>query len=74
MRDLVQSGEFVEVFVSTPLEVASNVTEGPLLQAARGRDQNFTVHHLAYEAPEAAEIVIYSRALVERLLKVIVYL
>lgn len=64
VRDLVQSGEFVEVFVSTPLEVCEQRDpKGLYAKAREGAIKNFTGVTSPYEAPEAAEIVIDSSKL-----------
>jgi bifunctional enzyme CysN/CysC len=59
VRDLLQPGEFVEVFVSTPLEVCESRDRKGLYQLAReGTLKNFTGISSPYEPPEAAEIVV----------------
>ena len=64
VRDLVQQGEFVEVFVSTPLEVCEQRDPKGLYEKARGGElKNFTGITSPYEAPEAAEITIDSSKL-----------
>jgi bifunctional enzyme CysN/CysC len=64
VRDLVQDGEFVEVFVSTPLEVCEQRDPKGLYAKARGGElKNFTGISSPYEAPEAAEITIDSSRL-----------
>jgi bifunctional enzyme CysN/CysC len=64
VRDLVAQGEFVEVFVSTPLEVCEQRDPKGLYKKARGGElRNFTGITSPYEAPEAAEIVIDSSRL-----------
>ncbi len=61
VRDLVQAGEFVEVFVSTPLEVCEQRDpKGLYAKARKGAIRNFTGVSSPYEAPEAAEIEIDS--------------
>jgi bifunctional enzyme CysN/CysC len=58
-RDLFAEGEFVEVFVSTPLEVAEQRdVKGLYAKARKGEIKNFTGIDSPYEEPEAAEIVI----------------
>lgn len=58
-RNLLQPGEFVEVFVSTPLSVAESRDPKGLYKKARsGRLKNFTGIDSPYEPPTAAEIVI----------------
>jgi len=64
IRDLVTEGEFVEVFVSTPLEVCEQRDPKGLYRKARGGElQNFTGVSSPYEAPEKAEITIDSSKL-----------
>ncbi|MGH8130316.1 MAG: adenylyl-sulfate kinase, partial [Steroidobacteraceae bacterium] len=64
VRDLVQAGEFVEVFVSTPLEVCEQRDpKGLYAKAREGTIRDFTGVSSPYEAPEAAEIEIDSSKL-----------
>ena len=56
-RDLVAEGEFIEVFVDTPLEeVEKRDPKGLYKKARRGELKNFTGIDSPYEAPEAPEI------------------
>ena len=56
-RSLVEPGEFIEIFVDTPLAVAeARDTKGLYKKARRGELKNFTGIDSAYEVPEAAEI------------------
>ena len=56
-RELMQSGEFFEVFVDTPLEEAEKRDpKGLYKKARRGELQNFTGIDSPYEAPENPEI------------------
>ncbi|WP_026379596.1 adenylyl-sulfate kinase [Afifella pfennigii] len=56
-RDLVAEGEFVEVFVDTPIEVAEKRDPKGLYAKARaGKLKNFTGIDSPYEPPERAEI------------------
>ena len=58
-RDLQAEGDFVEVFVDTPLAVAEQRDVKGLYKKARaGELKNFTGIDSPYEAPENAEIVI----------------
>ncbi len=58
-RELVDEGEFVEVFVDTPLEVCEARDPKGLYRKARaGNLRNFTGIESAYEAPENPEIVL----------------
>lgn len=56
-RELFDDGEFVEIFVDTPLEVAeARDPKGLYRKARRGELPNFTGIDSPYEAPEGAEI------------------
>jgi bifunctional enzyme CysN/CysC len=56
-RDLVTEGEFIEVFVDTPLaEVEKRDPKGLYKKARRGELKNFTGIDSPYEAPEQPEI------------------
>ena len=58
-RNMMQDGEFVEIFVDTPLEVAEQRDVKGLYKRARaGEIKNFTGLDSPYEAPEAPEITI----------------
>ena len=58
-RELMEDGEFVEVFVDTPLEVCEARDPKGLYKKARaGELKNFTGIDSDYEPPEAAEIVL----------------
>jgi bifunctional enzyme CysN/CysC len=58
-REILNEGEFVEVFVDTPLAVAeSRDVKGLYKKARSGQLKNFTGIDSPYEAPEAAELVI----------------
>ena len=57
VRDMLPEGEFIEVFVDTPLEVAEQRDVKGLYKKARmGELKNFTGIDSPYEAPENAEI------------------
>jgi len=59
VRAMMQPGEFVEVFVDTPLEVAeARDVKGLYAKARAGQLKNFTGIDSPYEAPENAEIKI----------------
>ncbi|HWP95055.1 MAG TPA: sulfate adenylyltransferase subunit CysN [Gammaproteobacteria bacterium] len=59
VRELVESGEFIEVFVDTPLEVCEQRdTKGLYRRARAGEIRNFTGIDSPYEPPEAPEIVL----------------
>ena len=56
-RELLEAGEFIEVFVDTPLEVAEQRdVKGLYRKARRGEIKNFTGIDSPYEVPEAPEI------------------
>ncbi|MEL7231805.1 MAG: adenylyl-sulfate kinase, partial [Pseudomonadota bacterium] len=58
-RNLMAEGEYVEIFVDTPLEVAEQRDVKGLYKKARaGEIANFTGIDSPYEAPEKAEVVI----------------
>ncbi|HKD47364.1 MAG TPA: sulfate adenylyltransferase subunit CysN [Rhizomicrobium sp.] len=58
-RELVGAGEFIEVFVDTPLEVCMTRDPKGLYQKARtGAIKNFTGIDSPYEEPEQAEITL----------------
>jgi bifunctional enzyme CysN/CysC len=57
VRDLLDDGEFVEVFVDTPLEICEQRDPKGLYRRARaGEIANFTGIDSEYQAPEAPEI------------------
>src|SRR5690606_1920295 len=63
-RDLLEDGEFIEVFVDTPLEVAEQRDVKGLYKKARaGQLKNFTGVDSPYEAPEHPEIRIDTTAM-----------
>ncbi|WP_033067667.1 sulfate adenylyltransferase subunit CysN [Thalassospira australica] len=58
-RSLVEEGEFIEVFIDTPLEVCEQRDVKGLYKKARaGEIANFTGIDSPYERPENAEIVV----------------
>ena len=57
-RELVGQGEFVEIFVDTPLAVAeARDVKGLYAKARRGEIKNFTGIDSDYEVPERPELV-----------------
>jgi bifunctional enzyme CysN/CysC len=57
VRNLVGEGEFIEVFVDTPIEeCAKRDTKGLYAKAKAGTIRNFTGFDAPYEAPEAPEV------------------
>jgi bifunctional enzyme CysN/CysC len=58
-RQLFAEGEFIEVYMDTPLDVAeARDPKGLYKKARRGELKNFTGIDSPYEAPEAPELVI----------------
>jgi bifunctional enzyme CysN/CysC len=58
-RRLVGEGEFMEIFVDTPLDVAeSRDVKGLYRKARRGELRNFTGIDSPYEPPEAPELIV----------------
>ncbi|NHK28898.1 sulfate adenylyltransferase subunit CysN [Parvularcula flava] len=58
-RNLMEDGEFIEVFVNTPLDVAEQRDVKGLYKKAReGKIKNFTGIDSPYEAPENPDIVV----------------
>lgn len=58
-RERVGEGEFIEIYVSTPLAIAeTRDPKGLYAKARRGELSNFTGIDSPYEEPESAEIVI----------------
>ena len=58
-RALFAEGEFVEVHVDTPLDVAeARDAKGLYAKARAGELRNFTGIDSPYEAPESAEVVL----------------
>jgi bifunctional enzyme CysN/CysC len=58
-RSLFAEGEFVEVFVDTPIEECERRdTKGLYLKARRGELKNFTGIDSVYEVPELPEVLV----------------
>ena len=58
-RDLLEPGEFLEIYINTPLVVCEQRDRKGLYRRARaGQIENFTGISSPYEAPEAADYVI----------------
>jgi adenylyl-sulfate kinase len=56
-RELMKPGEFIEIFVDTPLEVAeARDPKGLYKKARRGELKNFTAIDSPYERPEQPEV------------------
>jgi bifunctional enzyme CysN/CysC len=63
-RDLVQEGEFVEIFVDTPLAIVERRDpKGLYKKARRGELKNFTGIDSPYETPESPELLIETEKL-----------
>ena len=63
-RELMEDGEFLEVFVDAPLALAEQRdVKGLYAKARRGELKNFTGIDSPYEPPEAPEIRIDANAL-----------
>lgn len=59
VRDMLPEGEFVEIFVDTPIEVAeARDVKGLYKKARAGQLKNFTGIDSPYEAPESPDIVV----------------
>ncbi len=57
VRELSAEGDFIEVYVSTPLDVCEGRDpKGLYARARKGQIENFTGITSPYEPPEAAEI------------------
>lgn len=64
VRDMMAAGEFLEVYVDTPLDVAeARDVKGLYKKARSGQLKNFTGIDSPYEAPEQAELVVNTVAL-----------
>ena len=63
-RDILEPGEFIEVFVDTPLAVAeARDVKGLYKKARAGQLKNFTGVDSPYEAPESPELRIDTTAI-----------
>ncbi len=63
-RSLFKEGEFIEVFVDTPLEVAEQRDpKGLYAKARKGEIKNFTGIDSPYEAPEKPEITLQTQVI-----------
>ena len=64
VREMVDEGEFVEIFIDTPLEVAeTRDVKGLYAKARAGELKNFTGIDSPYETPIKPEIVINTQEL-----------
>jgi len=63
VRDLMQPGEFIEIYVHAPIEVAiRRDPKGLYKKALAGKIKNFTGVDQRYEAPEAPELTLDTNA------------
>ena len=61
VRELLEQGEFIEVFLDTPIEVCEQRDPKGLYRKARaGEIKNFTGIDAPYEPPQAAELTLHS--------------
>jgi len=61
VRDMVEPGEFIEIFVDTPLEECERRDPKGLYRRARaGELRNFTGIDSPYEPPSNAELVLHT--------------
>jgi bifunctional enzyme CysN/CysC len=59
VREMVEAGEFIEIFVNTPLEVAeARDVKGLYKRARAGEIKNFTGIDSEYQTPKNAEITV----------------
>ena len=59
-RELVDQGEFVEIFIDTPLNVAeARDVKGLYAKARRGEIKNFTGIDSPFEPPATPELVLH---------------
>ena len=64
VREMVDEGEFVEIFIDTPLETAeTRDVKGLYAKARAGELQNFTGIDSPYENPSKPEIIIKTEEL-----------
>lgn len=62
-RERMEPGEFIEIFIDVPLEVAeARDVKGLYAKARAGRLSHFTGIDSPYEAPEAPELLIDAAA------------
>ncbi len=60
-RELLDEGEFIEIFIDTPLEICeARGPKGLYKKAHAGQLKNFTGIDSAYEIPENTEIIVSS--------------
>lgn len=70
VRDMLAAGQFIEVFVDTPLEICEARDPKGLYKKARsGELKNFTGIDSVYESPQAADIHLNGEQLVTNLIE-----
>lgn len=70
VRDMLAAGQFIEVFVDTPLEICEVRDPKGLYKKARsGELKNFTGIDSVYESPQAADIHLNGEQLVTNLIE-----
>ena len=75
IRELLDKGEYIEIFVDTPIEVCEKRDPNGLYKKARnGEIKNFTGIDSPYEAPKNPEIHIKSENLDENIETILKYL
>lgn len=75
IRELLDKGEYIEIFVDTPIEICEKRDPKGLYKKARnGEIKNFTGIDSPYEAPENPEIHIKSENLDENIETILKYL
>jgi bifunctional enzyme CysN/CysC len=61
VRELMGAGEFIEIFIDTPIEICQQRDPKGLYEKARaGKIKNFTGIDSPYEIPEQAELTIHT--------------
>ena len=72
-RDLFEDGEFIEVFVNTPIKVAeSRDVKGFYKKAKEGKIANFTGLDSIYESPREAELTVEGSGNIAQLIEKII--
>ena len=60
-RELLSKGEFIEIYIDTPIEICeARDSKGLYKKARSGKLKNFTGIDSAYEAPKKAEIILHN--------------
>ena len=75
IKNLVEDGEFIEIFVDTPLEVCEQRDPKNLYKKAReGKIKNFTGISSPYEKPKNPNIILSEESIEKNVLKILNYL